>query len=293
MKIILSLFLVIIMILTLAFEVDNSALVLQDEALDRAVVAFGLAKGLNAIISLIQGTELSFTPVGIGLSFSVGEVLDPFNDMVERFSWVMLIASVSLGIQKLLLVLGSKLFLQVVLSLSIVMTLTLLWFEKLHKSRLLFYSLKLFAFLLILRLGAVLFVYSSELLYVSTLESEYKEASAIVENTKKELDALEKKNSRSMYSNKTESTWEWVGSNVNKVKYSLNVSNQLKDLQESIDIASKNIIVLITIFVVQSMIMPLLFLWLSILSMKAIFRVEFNEATLKLLYNHKYNKQKV
>ena len=290
MKIILSLFLVIIMILTLAFEVDNSALVLQDEAFDRAVVAFGLAKGLNAIISLIQGTELSFTPVGIGLSFSVGEVLDPFNDMVERFSWVMLIASVSLGIQKLLLVLGGKLFLQVVFSLSIVATLTLLWFDKLRRSRLLFYSLKLFAFLLILRLGAVLFVYSSELLYVSTLESQYVEASAIVENTKKELDALEKKNSSSINSNKNESTWEWVGSNVDKVKNSLDVSNQLKGLQESIDIASKNIIVLITIFVAQSILMPLLFLWLSILSMKAIFRIEFNEEILKLLYNHQHNK---
>lgn len=286
MKIILSLFLVIIMILTLAFEVDNSALVLQDEAFDRAVVAFGLAKGLNAIISLIQGTELSFTPVGIGLSFSVGEVLDPFNDMVERFSWVMLIASVSLGIQKLLLVLGGKLFLQVVFSLSVVATLTLLWFDKLRRSRLLFYSLKLFAFLLILRLGAVLFVYSSELLYVSTLESQYVEASAIVENTKKELDALEKKNSSSINSNKNESTWEWVGSNVDKVKNSLDVSNQLKGLQESIDIASKNIIVLITIFVAQSILMPLLFLWLSVLSMKAIFRIEFNEEILKLLYNH-------
>lgn len=286
MKIILSLFLLLVMILTLAFEVDNSALALQDEALDRAVVAFGLAKGLNAIISLIQGTELSFTPVGIGLTFSVGEMLDPFNDMVERFSWVMLIASVSLGIQKLLLVLSSKLFLQVVLSLSIVGTLSLVWFKKLHSSRVLFYSLKLFAFLLILRLSAVVFVYSSELLYVSTLQSQYIEASAIVENTKNELDDLEKKNSSLINSNKNESRWEWLNSNVNKVKTSLDISNQLKDLQESIDIASKNIIILITIFVVQSMIMPLLFLWLSILSMKALFRIEFNEETLKLLYNH-------
>ena len=286
MKVILSLFLILILMLTLMFEVDNSALVLQEEALHRAFMAFGLAKGLNAIISLIQGTELSFAPVGIGLTFSVGEVLDPFNDMVERFSWVMLAASVSLGIQKLLLVLSAKLFLQVILSLSIFTSLLLLWFDKLQKSKLLFYSLKLFAFLVILRLGAVLFVYSSELLYTSVLEAEYKEASIVVESTKKELDTLEKKNSNIVRSNKNESTWEWVGSNVDKVKKSLNVSSQLRGLEQSIEEASTNIITLITIFIVQSMLMPLLFLWLSILSMKAIVRFEFNEEKLKLLYNH-------
>jgi len=288
MKIILSLFLILILMVTLMFEVDKSALVLQEEALHRAFMAFGLAKGLNAIISLIQGTELSFAPVGIGLTFSVGEVLDPFNDMVERFSWVMLAATVSLGIQKLLLVLSAKLFLQVILSLSILTTLVLLWFDKLQKSKLLFYSLKLFAFLVILRLGAVVFVYSSELLYTSVLEVEYKESSAVVESTKKELDALEKKNSNVVKSNKNESTWEWVGSNVDKVKKSLDVSGQLRGLEQSIEEASKNIITLITIFIVQNMLMPLLFLWLSILSMKVIFRVEFNEEKLKLLYNHSY-----
>ena len=288
MKIILSLFLILILMVTLIFKVDNSALVLQEEALHRAFMAFSLAKGLNAIISLIQGTELSFTPVGIGLTFSVGEVLDPFNDMVERFSWVMLAASVSLGIQKLLLVLSAKLFLQVLLSLSILTSLLLLWLNKLQKSKLLFYSLKLFAFLVILRLCAVVFVYSSEALYNSVLEVEYKEASAVIESTKKELDALEKKNNNMVNSNKNESSWQWVGSNVDKVKKSLNISKQLRGLEKSIEEASQNIITLITIFIVQSVLMPLLFLWLSILSMKVIFRVEFNEEKLKLLYNHSY-----
>ncbi len=112
MKILLSVLLISILVLSLAFNIDENAMKLQNEAFDRAMIAFGLAKGLNAIISLIQGTELSLTPVGIGLNFSIGEVLDPFNDMVERFSWVMLASTVSLGIQNILLILSSKLFLQ-------------------------------------------------------------------------------------------------------------------------------------------------------------------------------------
>lgn len=81
---------------------------LQEKFLSKAMVAFGLAKGLNAVISLLQGTELSLTPVGIGINLSIGEVLDPFNDMVERFLWVMLLYSVSLGIQKIVLMISAK-----------------------------------------------------------------------------------------------------------------------------------------------------------------------------------------
>ena len=52
-------------------------------------------------------------PAGVGVTLSIGELLDPFNDMVERFSWVMLLTSVSLGIQKILLIFGGKLFLKI------------------------------------------------------------------------------------------------------------------------------------------------------------------------------------
>ena len=118
MKLFISLIILLILFLNFGMNVDEKAMLILDESFNRAMSAFGLAKALNAIISLIQGTELSLTPVGIGMNFSIGEVLDPFNDMVERFSWVMLFSSVSLGLQKLLLILSSKVFLQVALGVS-------------------------------------------------------------------------------------------------------------------------------------------------------------------------------
>lgn len=151
MKVFISVIFVILLILNLGFEVDKGALKVQEEAFNRAMIAFGLAKGLNAIVSLLQGTELSFTPVGIGLNFSVGEVLDPFNDMVERFSWVMLGASVSLGIQKILLTLSAKVFLKTIFTISIVVSIFLLWNKKFQSSQYLVYSLKFFLLFLILR----------------------------------------------------------------------------------------------------------------------------------------------
>jgi len=286
MKIFLSIVLVFILVVSLAFSIDESAMALHDEAFNRAMIAFGLAKGLNAVISLLQGTELSFTPVGVGLNFSVGEVLDPFNDMVERFSWVMLFASVSLGIQKLLLVLSSKLFLQVALGLSALVTIAFLWVKQITNSLFLSYALKLFTLLLLLRFSAVIFVYSSELLYTSTLQSQYKEASITLEKTKEELEELQSKNKRLVHSKKEEGFFNGMSSKYEKVIESLNISRQLDSLQSSIENASRKIITLITIFVVQSLVMPLLFLWFFVLSVKFVFKNEFTIESLKRGYNY-------
>ena len=285
MKVLLSVILLLFLLLSLSFSIDESVMKLQEEAMDRAMIAFGLAKALNAVISLIQGTELSFTPVGVGLVFSVGEVLDPFNDMVERFSWVMLGASVSLGVAKLLLVLSAKLFLQIVLGVSVLISLSLLWFNKFHNSYTLVYALKFFVLLVLLRFGALVFVYSSALLYTSTLENEYKQASKIVEKTQSQLQELHKQNEMIIESNKNDGFFDGVSSKYNKIIQNLNISKQLEDLEKSINDASKKIVSLITIFVVETLLMPLLFLYFMIISIKFVLRVEISEEKLKKVYN--------
>ena len=71
LKVLLSLVVVMVVILSITTQVDFSAAQIHDQALQRALAAFGIAKALNGVISLIQGTELSVTPIGIGLTFSV------------------------------------------------------------------------------------------------------------------------------------------------------------------------------------------------------------------------------
>ena len=75
--------------------------------LQRSLLSFASARALNGAISAVQGTEVSVQPLGVGMTLSVGEVLDPVNDLVESFSSVMLMSSVAFGIEKLLLALGS------------------------------------------------------------------------------------------------------------------------------------------------------------------------------------------
>ena len=89
---------------SLPFEsADSAGIEYVDKAFDRALIAFALARATNAIISIIQDSEIDIAPAGIGVTIAIGEALDPINDMIERFSWVMLVSLVSLGIQKLLI----------------------------------------------------------------------------------------------------------------------------------------------------------------------------------------------
>lgn len=73
------------------------------EYLDGALLGSGAiyatARGINALVSVLQGTEMN----ALVITFSVGELLDPVNDLIERFSGVMLFAIGSLAIQKILL----------------------------------------------------------------------------------------------------------------------------------------------------------------------------------------------
>lgn len=285
MKIFISFVIVSLLLISVATPIDTQAMQLQNEAFNRAMIAFGVAKGLNAIISLIQGTELSITPVGLGLTLSIGEILDPLNDMVERFSWVMLIATISLGIQKLLLVISAKLFLQIVLFVSGITTLGMTWYKKLHHSMFLTYSFKIFILLLFLRFSAVVFIYFSQFTYSAILQNEYEQSLQVVESTKLELQEYQNKNLQSTQSN-DESFLDAIKKRYDSSMESLNVSKQIESLEKKTDKAFNNMVTLITIFVVQSIVLPLIYFLLIILSLKYVFRKELKFDILKSMYNN-------
>src|SRR5690554_985109 len=59
-----------------------------DSSLVQATVAFGIARLFNALVSVMQSTTLEFAIISV----SVGEVLDPLNDLVEQYSQIMKLA---------------------------------------------------------------------------------------------------------------------------------------------------------------------------------------------------------
>jgi len=87
--------------------IQNLANEQVDAGLKRALISFATARTLNGVISVVQGTELAVAPAGVGVTLTLGQILDPINDLVEEFSSLMLVASVAFGVQKMLLVLGA------------------------------------------------------------------------------------------------------------------------------------------------------------------------------------------
>ena len=72
-----------------------------DNSLKGAVITYALLRSLNAGVSLIQKSSITLG-VGIEGNIAVGEVLDPINDAVERFSDMITLAIWALGSEKAL-----------------------------------------------------------------------------------------------------------------------------------------------------------------------------------------------
>jgi hypothetical protein len=106
-KLTLSLIAFVLALLAIFGTIDHTGQDYTNESFKRALITFGIARGLNGVISVAQGTEIAVQPAGVGLNFTPGQILDPINDLVEQFSWVMLASSASLGIQKVLLAISA------------------------------------------------------------------------------------------------------------------------------------------------------------------------------------------
>jgi hypothetical protein len=95
---------------------------LTDTISSNAIV-FTMARTLNGVISVVQSAELS---VGVA-SVNLGEIFDPINDLIERFSGLLLISLTALGIQQVILLLTTSLALKVIFSIYATVILILLW----------------------------------------------------------------------------------------------------------------------------------------------------------------------
>jgi hypothetical protein len=114
--------------------------------LEKATAAFLIARALNATISVMQ----SFTVTPFIGQLSLGEVLDPINDLIENFSWIMLAVIVSIGLQQLLMEVGITVNLSWLLLPALVFILISLFTsagQSKYRLRMLAYKLLLFTLL--------------------------------------------------------------------------------------------------------------------------------------------------
>jgi len=97
-------FVIFIIIIIWTGFFDNIALNYTNKSLKDAAVVYGSARLINSLISVLQSTDISM----VFASVSIGEILDPLNDLIERFSSVMMWGLSSLALQKILITIFSS-----------------------------------------------------------------------------------------------------------------------------------------------------------------------------------------
>lgn len=156
-----------------------------------ALIIFAAARALDGAISLAQGTEIALQPVGVGVTVSAGELLDPINDLVEQFSSLMLIATTSLGLQDMLLRVSQWWVLGALLGFLTVTRIAILWYPEAVDDPPRQLIAGAFAVALIVRFALPLYALGSGLFFEHFLAPTQAEAVGAVEQTSGDIRELE------------------------------------------------------------------------------------------------------
>ncbi|MBT8092480.1 MAG: hypothetical protein KJN77_05530 [Gammaproteobacteria bacterium] len=279
-----------------------------EQGLKRALATFAIARTLNGVISVAQGTELAVEPGGVGVIMTPGQILDPVNDLIERFSSVMLFAASSLGLQLVLLEITSWFVITALLVAALAVWLIATWSDKVKANRYVAIILRFAMFLGFLRFAIPMVIISTNFLFDTFLSEKHDSATAKLTVTAAEIEELNiqydeaalpqsvsadgegqphgaanggndnpdesestsdlselgarwASAAKSWYAGIKGSAEEWRASVADWFS-TMNVSARMAQLQESATNATSHIVNLIVIFVLQTIILPIGFLWL-------------------------------
>ncbi len=106
-KISVSFVVVVLMALSGTKVLDDYSDQYTTNSIKNAAITYATARGINALISMLQTSSLEVDVIIFSGSMALGELLDPLNDLIERFSSVMTVVLGSLAAQKALLLISS------------------------------------------------------------------------------------------------------------------------------------------------------------------------------------------
>jgi hypothetical protein len=250
-RLILALFLAVMVACSWLAPLDAPAMQQVDAGLKRALISFATARTLNAVISVAQGTAVSVQPLGVGVTLAPGQLLDPINDLVEKFSTLMLAASVAFGVQKVLISMGGY------WPLSLALTVAALGWVSLYlrREKPARWLSRTLVVLLMLRFALPLVTLGSEQLWQKFLAADYQTSQQQIDLSASQVAQLNPplasvpQNQGMLDKMKT-----WLADNGD-------VKARFESLKQAAEQATEHIIKLMVIFLLQTLVLPLLLLW--------------------------------
>jgi len=228
---------------------DASASGHAEAGLKRALATFAAARVLNAAISVVKGTELAATPAGIGVTLTPGQVLDPIDDLIEQFSALMLAASVAFGIEIALIRIGGHWAVSLALS-----ALAAAWTWRTWRgSPRLPWLDRLLVGALLVRFAVPLVVLGSEVGFHAFLQKDYAAGQAAIETSASQIDArvAPPPSAEKSLADRLKS---WLDRGPD-------VTGRIAELKAAAASAVDHVVRLIVVFILQTLVIPLLLLW--------------------------------
>ena len=232
------------------------------EAFKRALITFGIARGLNGVISVAQGTEVALHPAGLGVNFAPGQILDPINDLVEQFSWIMLASSASLGIQQVLLTISSTLIVSILFVVFLAAFTISLWKPVMFTPQINRFIKLSVIFLVFVRFSVPLAALASEGLYRFFLQEQYQESTVSLKKTSEDISKITEQENQS-YTNEEEGIVDKARRLFNSTSQSISIDRHIEKYKQLAAQTTEHAINIIVVFILQTIIIPLSFLWLS------------------------------
>ena len=254
-------------------QVDSSATKYVDAGLERAGIAFVTARAFNATVSVFQESELQLEPGGVGVSLALGQALDPVNDLVERFSWVMLASLTSLGIQKFLIEITPFVSIQIVLLLSLLSFLVGLWLPMAARDNFRSLGEILLISAIIIRFAIPTMAYLNNQVYDAFLQESHDESMAALGQTVSKLkshqeDALVEMEEASQGETDPVEKKRWwnrgkevITLAIGQAKNMVNIKQKIEEIKSTTLGLVDKVVNLIVVFALTTIVLPLLFLW--------------------------------
>lgn len=238
-------------------SLDEGAQGGTDRVFRQALLTYAAARSLDAAVSLAEGTELALEPGGVGLTVSAGEILEPLDDLVEQFSTLMLVSATSLGLQSLLLRASAWGPVTLLLLLFLLARVGTAFFpERVHPilERIIATGALL---LLVARFAVPSYALGTTLLFERFLQPGQVEAVQALEETGADVRAVDELDEEEPRPGLTGRVSDWFSGAMER----LDVSQRMEALRDRVSRAVDHVMHLLVVFVLQTVVLPLAFLW--------------------------------
>ena len=132
-KIIISIILIGIVAIGWTRVVDNNAIKFNNETIKNVGITLLGVRAINAGLSVIQDSSID-VGIGVGAEIAVGEFVNPINDFLDRFSWILLFSLISLGVQNFIILLLKTNLINILLTITSLLFIASLFTQKLNKT---------------------------------------------------------------------------------------------------------------------------------------------------------------